>query len=107
MQGENYQLHFQGAQERSLLLPLCLKGGETVLDPNLGGKDEESKRKLPLAGTAAVKREEQQEWLCTGALSKGEDLGEAGVNGWWGTGCDLLLNSPLVVGSELTEISSK
>lgn len=107
MQGENYQLHFQGAQERSLILPLCLEGGEAVLDLSLGGKDEESKRNLPLAGTAEDKREECQEYLCTGALSKGEGLGEAEVNGWWGTGCDLLLNSPLVVGSELTEISSE
>lgn len=38
---------------------------------------------MPLAGTAADKREEQQEWLCTSTLSKGEGLGEAEVNGWW------------------------
>lgn len=58
MQGENKQLHFQGVQERSsLLLPLCLEGGETALNPSLGGKDEKSERNLPLAGTAADKRE--------------------------------------------------
>lgn len=42
----------------SLLLPLCLEGGETVLDPSLGGKGEESKRKLPLGETAEDRREE-------------------------------------------------
>ncbi|KAF4790054.1 hypothetical protein TURU_143738 [Turdus rufiventris] len=82
-----------------------LEGGETVLDPNLGVKDEKSKRKLPFGETAEDRREEKQEWLCTGALSKGS-LGEAEVNDWWGTGWDLLLNSTLVVRSELTEISS-
>lgn len=54
-----------------MLVPLCLEGGETVLDPNLGGKDEKSKRKLPLGETAEDRREEKQKWLCTGALSKG------------------------------------
>lgn len=37
---------------------LVLKGGETVLDPSMGGKDEESERNLRLAGTAMDKREE-------------------------------------------------
>lgn len=35
------------------------------------------------------------------------ESGEAEVNDWWGTGWDLLLNSPLVVRSVLTEISLK
>lgn len=31
------------AQERSLLVPVCLDRGEAVLDPSLGGKGKEEK----------------------------------------------------------------
>lgn len=67
MQGEKHQLHFHTAQERSsLLLPLHLERGETVLGPGLGRKCEERERNLLVAGTAGDKREESQEQLSTG-----------------------------------------